>query len=536
MFWLVTLLAVYVAYLLLKYHQQRQKLLAIRAKFGGPESSYFLGTFYLFKDKSIPDIFDLVVGLHKRYGQDVAIIGAFNDLVLDLSSSKNVEKILLAKTTKKSFVYDYLEPWLGTGLLISFGEKWFQRRKIITPAFHFKILDQFIDVFNEEADVLISKLQKHVGKGEFDIYDYVTLYALDSICATSMGVQINAQENPNNEYARGVKQMSEFIFRRVFSVLRQFPALFFLYPFAREQGRVIKKLHDFTNSVINTRRSQLQAEQAVGKVEFNADEDELYSKRRDTFLDQLLKVTIDGKPLSTADIREEVDTFMFEGHDTTTSGISFTILQLAKHQEIQQKLYEEIDGMLGAEAKSTVLTSALLQDMKYLDLVVKESLRLVPPVPFIGRKLLEDMEMNGTTIPAGTTISLNIFNVHRNPKVFPEPEKFIPERFSDANEIKRGPYDYIPFSAGFRNCIGQKYALLEMKVTLVKLLASYRILPGESIDQVRYKTDLVLRPTGGIPVKLVKRHPFTHRHTPTRVQVLTQAKHLDTQTAAHSSH
>lgn len=128
------------------------------------------------------DIFDLVVGLHKRYGQDVAIIGAFNDLVLDLSSSKNVEKILLAKTTKKSFVYDYLEPWLGTGLLISFGEKWFQRRKIITPAFHFKILDQFIDVFNEEADVLISKLEKHVGKGEFDIYDYVTLYALDSIC------------------------------------------------------------------------------------------------------------------------------------------------------------------------------------------------------------------------------------------------------------------------------------------------------------------------------------------------------------------
>ena len=82
---------------------------------------------------------------------------------------------------------------------------------------------------------------------------------------------------------------------------------------------MIKKLHDFTNSVINTRRSQLQAEQAVGKVEFNADEDELYSKRRDTFLDQLLKVTIDGKPLSTADIREEVDTFMFEGHDTTTS-------------------------------------------------------------------------------------------------------------------------------------------------------------------------------------------------------------------------
>uniref|UniRef100_A0A182J4R7 Uncharacterized protein n=1 Tax=Anopheles atroparvus TaxID=41427 RepID=A0A182J4R7_ANOAO len=382
-------------------------------------------------------IFEVFSNLHKRYGADVPIMGAFNDLVLDISSAQNAEKVLLAKTTKKSFPYEFLEPWLGTGLLLSFGEKWFQRRRIITPAFHFKMLDQFMDVFNHEADILVNKLERRANKGEFDIYDYITLYALDSICATSMGVQINAQEDPNNEYARGVKQMSD--------------------------------------------------------------------KRRDTFLDQLLKVTVDGKPLSTADIREEVDTFMFEGHDTTTSGISFTILNLAKHQDIQQKVFDEIDQMLGADAKTTVLTSALLQEMKYLDMVIKESLRLVPPVPFIGRKLLEDMEMNGTIIPAGTTISLNIFTVHRNPKVFPDPEKFIPERFSDDNDIKRGPYDYIPFSAGFRNCIGQKYALLEMKVTIVKLLASYRILPGESTDQVRYKADLVLRPTSGIPVKLAKR-------------------------------
>lgn len=209
-----------------------------------------------------------------------------------------------------------------------------------------------------------------------------------------MGVQVNAQKDPNNEYANGVKLMSEFIFRRVFSVLRQFPSLFFLYPFAKEQAKVIQQLHNFTNSVIERRRKQLEKEQLLGKVEFNRDEQELYSKRRDTFLDQLLKVSVNGKPLSNADIREEVDTFMFEGHDTTTSGISFTILQLAKHQDVQQKLFEEIESMFGASARSTVLTSATLQELKYLDLVIKEALRLRPPVPFIGRKLLEDMEMS----------------------------------------------------------------------------------------------------------------------------------------------
>lgn len=120
--------------------------------------------------------------MHKKHGEDIAIIAAFNELVMDLSSSKNVEKVLLAKSIKKSFAYDFLEPWLGTGLLISTGEKWFQRRKIITPTFHFSMLEGFLEVFNKEANILVSKLKAKAGKDEFDIYDYVTLYALDSIC------------------------------------------------------------------------------------------------------------------------------------------------------------------------------------------------------------------------------------------------------------------------------------------------------------------------------------------------------------------
>uniref|UniRef100_A0A182Y395 Uncharacterized protein n=1 Tax=Anopheles stephensi TaxID=30069 RepID=A0A182Y395_ANOST len=500
MFVLVAIVVVYLSYLLLSYHRKRQEVLKVLQYFKGPQPEYFLGCTSMFKDKSMPEIFDIINDCHRVYGKDVCFIGAFNEMELQISSARNIEKILLTKTTKKSYQYDFLEPWLGTGLLLSFGEKWFQRRKIITPSFHFKILDQFMDVFNKEADTLVTKLERHVNQNEFNIYDYITLYALDSICATSMGVHINAQEDPNNEYARGVKKVSEYVFRRIFSVLSQFPALFVLYSYARDQGRVIKQLHDFTNSVIDTRRKQLAQESKVHKVEDD------FSKHRDTFLDQLLKVKIDGRPLSTADIREEVDTFMFEGHDTTTSGISFTILQLAKHQDIQQRLYEEIVTVLGDSAGSVFLTNSLLQELNYLDMVIKESLRFVPPVPFIGRKLLEDTELNGTTIPAGTTVSLNIFALHRNPEVFPEPEKFIPERFSDDNQIKRAPYDYVPFSAGSRNCIGQKYALLEMKVTIVKLLASYRILPGESIDQVRYKADLVIRSEGGIPVKLAKRN------------------------------
>uniref|UniRef100_A0A8D8PAU6 Cytochrome P450 4V2 n=1 Tax=Culex pipiens TaxID=7175 RepID=A0A8D8PAU6_CULPI len=133
-------------------------------------------------------------------------------------------------------------------------------------------------------------------------------------------------------------------------------------------------------------------------------------------------------------------------------------------------------------------------------------MRLFPPVPFIGRKLVDDIEMNGTTIKAGQDFLVPIYAIHRNPKVYPDPERFDPERFSDTAESRRGPYDYIPFSAGSRNCIGQRYAMMEMKTTLIKLIHNYKILPGESLRELRVKTDLVLRPDRGIPVKIVARN------------------------------
>lgn len=113
---------------------------------------------------------------------------------------------------------------------------------------------------------------------------------------------------------------------------------------------------------------------------------------------------------------------------------------------------------------------------------------------------------DGTIVKAGQEFLVPIYVIHRNAKIYPDPERFDPERFSDTAESKRGPYDYIPFSAGSRNCIGQRYAMMEMKVSLIKLIKNFRILPGESMKQLRVKSDLVLRPDRGIPVKLVARN------------------------------
>ncbi|XP_055546905.1 probable cytochrome P450 4d14 [Wyeomyia smithii] len=505
MFYIVIFVAL-VTIIISRFLHQRRKLLRFTSHFKGPIPNVLLGNLKEF-ETDVPGIFKRMVELHVENGPDIVTWGVGNDIMLNVTSASSVEKVLMAKSTEKSTIYDLIEPWLGKGLLISSGEKWFNRRKIITPTFHFKILEGFTEVFNREADVLMQKLRKHDSAEEFNVYNYISLYALDSICETSMGVRINAQEDPNNQYVCDVKRMSELVLLRIFSPISFFPTVYwYVVPKAWEQRKLIRRLHQFTDSVIHQRREQLQKERQLGEIAFDLNETDMYSKRKQTFLDLLLNVTVDGKPLSDLDIREEVDTFMFEGHDTTTSGIAFTIMQLAKHQDIQQKVYDEVVSILGkSNCKNAQLTYNSLQNFSYLDLVIKESLRLLPPVSFIGRRLVEDTEINGVIVPAGVDVTVPIYVIHRNPEVYPDPERFDPERFADSTVHRRGPYDYIPFSIGSRNCIGQRYALMELKITIIRLVANFQILPGATMKDIRFKTDLVLRPDGGIPIRVVER-------------------------------
>lgn len=192
-------------------------------------------------------------------------------------------------------------------------------------------------------------------------------------------------------------------------------------------------------------------------------------------LDTLFAAQYDSKAIDDDGIQEEVDTFVFTGHDTVSSAITYTLLCIAEHTEVQEKLYEEIKDAFSkcfkrknfcalsikmhfklencdpAEPYSVHQISSLF----YLDLVVKESLRILPPVPMITRTLREDVVINGVNIPATSEIVMMIYDLHHNPDVFPDPETFIPERFLPENVAKRHRFAYVPFSAGVRNCVGK---------------------------------------------------------------------------------
>ncbi|RZF46868.1 hypothetical protein LSTR_LSTR008249 [Laodelphax striatellus] len=226
-------------------------------------------------------------------------------------------------------------------------------------------------------------------------------------------------------------------------------------------------------------------------------------RKKRAFLDLLLDATESGHELSQADIREEVDTFMFEGHDTTAASIGWAIFLLGNNPEVQARVVDELNDIFGdSDRRATVQD---LNNMKYLEMVIKETLRLYPSVPFIGRLVTEDMVIGDHLIPAGVWLNIELFNVHRCEDHFPNPEKFDPDNFLPEKMQNRHPFAYVPFSAGPRNCIGQKFALLEEKTIISSILRKFRVESTEKQEDICLMMDLVLRPESGVKVKLYPR-------------------------------
>ncbi|CAH1108887.1 unnamed protein product [Psylliodes chrysocephalus] len=386
MFILIGLFGVFLTLLVLpvylhkSYVKKHEKYLK---NISGPKPNPFFG-----------NMLDFVIPTHKfmnlfsdymdKYGTITKVYDGPQSTFLLVADENLFEYILSSpQLIEKASQYEYLQNWLGLGLLTSTGLKWKKRRRVITPAFHFSILENFVDIFERVGDVFIKKLETHIEEEKVDIYPLITLYALDIICEAAMGISVNAQLDNKSQYVRSVEEICRIITDRNFSPLdtRFYPFTINYY----KEKMALKVLHAHTDTVIDRRIKEMK--NCV--VENN--ENDVGIKKKMAFLDTLLNSNCDGKPLSRTDIREEVDTFMFEGHHTISSAISFALYSLANNPSVQKKALEEQKEIFG-DLKSAKPIPADLQDMKYLELVIKETLRLYPSVPFFGRNVTEDFE------------------------------------------------------------------------------------------------------------------------------------------------
>ena len=411
-------------------------------------------------------------------------------------------KQLLKTAEPKPFVggggYKLLFPWLGDGLLLSKGDKWFRNRRLLTPGFHFDVLKPYMNINNECTKKLIRVFENESGSGKsVEIFKPVSLHTLDVVLRCAFTYQDEIQETASDNagggsYVEAVIELSRLIAERAFNPIMYLDSVYS----KTTSGQSFKNNCDFSHAkamdVIHKRRKALEN-----------GEDPTSQKRYVDFLDILLLARDeDGKGLTDNEIQDEVETFMFEGHDTTASGISWILYNLARHPEIQEKAFQEVHRVLGNK-KEVQLEH--LPKLEYLTMCIKESLRLHPPVHFTSRELTKPMTIDGTVIPPGTVIDSSIYLIHHNPVVWGKDHMtYNPDRFLPDNITKMDPFAFIPFSAGPRNCIGQTFAMNEMKTTVALVLHTFKL----SVDpdhKVEMAPLIILKAKDGIKLYLEKR-------------------------------
>ncbi|XP_078299373.1 cytochrome P450 4F3 isoform X4 [Panthera onca] len=380
----------------------------------------------------------------------------------------------------------------GDGLLLSAGDKWSSHRRMLTPAFHFNILKHYVKIFNDSVNVMHAKWKRLVSEGStrLDMFEHISLMTLDSLQKCVFSFDSNCQEKPS-EYIAAILELSALVAKRHQQIFMHMDFLYYLTPDGQRFRRACRLVHNFTDAVIQERRRTLPDEGV---------DDFLKAKAKAKTLDfidvLLLTKDKDGKQLSDEDIRAEADTFMFGGHDTTASGLSWVLYNLAKHPEYQERCRQEVQELLRDREPKEIEWDDLAQ-LPFLTMCIKESLRLHPPVTVVSRCCTQDVVLpDGRVIPKGVICLVSIFGTHHNPSVWPDPEVYNPFRFDPENIKERSSLAFIPFSAGPRNCIGQTFALTEIKVVLALTLLRFRVLPDK--EEPRRKPELILRAEGGL--------------------------------------
>jgi cytochrome P450 len=361
---------------------------------------------------------------------------------------------------------------LGKGLLTSEREFWLRQRRLAQPAFHREKLLSLFESMEEITREFLIKLEQERGmminldEKMMTVTADIALKTLFSTITNEDKIEIYNQINLAQEY--------------IITRLRR-P---YMIPFLGITGA--KRKFEKSIELFDKFVYQLITERHQTKADFND-------------LLQLFMDSIDadtGEKMADLHIRDEVMTMFGAGHETSANALDWIIYELAIHPEIKKKIIEE------SQIFDDVPSFEQLLQMPYTKQVISEGLRLYPPAWATVRENFDVDSINGIQIEPGQTVFLSIFELHRNPNYWKNPEVFNPDNFSPESIAKHDKYQYLPFGAGARLCIGQQFALMEMQMLLSSLLKKFDF---ERIDNYTPKMFplITLKPIDGLKMRLI---------------------------------
>ncbi|XP_046522986.1 cytochrome P450 3A12-like [Equus quagga] len=383
---------------------------------------------------------------------------------------------------------------MKNAITIAEDEKWKRIRTLLSPTFTSGKLKEMFPIIGQYGDMLVRNLRKEAEKGKpITMKDIFGAYSMDVITSTSFGVNIDSLNNPQDPFVENTKKLLRFDFLDPFFLsILFFP---FLIPVYEALNIFVfpKCVTDFfIKSVKKMKESRLK-DKAKQRVDFLQ---LMINSQNSKEIDNL-------KALSDLELVAQSITFIFAGYEPVSTSLSFLLYLLATHPDVQQKLQEEIDATFPNKAPPTY--DALVQ-MEYLDVVLNETLRLFPIADRLERVCKKDVEINGVFIPKGTTVMMPIFVLHQHPEFWSEPEEFRPERFSKKNKDSINPYTYLPFGTGPRNCIGMRFAIVNIKLAVVRVLQNFSFKPcKETQIPLKLVSQGLIRPEKPIVLKVESR-------------------------------
>ncbi|XP_072181054.1 cholesterol 24-hydroxylase-like [Diadema setosum] len=368
---------------------------------------------------------------------------------------------------------------LGKGLVSETDhEVWARKRALFNPAFHRKYLMGLMEPFNTAADQLTNHLMQYAdGKTEVTMLHEFGRITLDIIGRVGFGIKEDVITNPNHQLCHLVPHLAMGMQAMYSNPLLELSPLPSHLRYKREMRETAHRMRALGRECIEARMRAIEAGEEVPS----------------DILTYILDASnnLQEASFGMEDMIDEFCTFFAAGQETTANLLSFCLLHLGHNPDVLSRLKKEIDSVVGGK---DFIDFSDVGKLQYLTLVLKESLRLNGPIGGSNRRVLEDTELCGYTVPKGSTVVLPMFTMGRHEDHFKNPLTFDPERFTRDDD--KPLFAYFPFSIGPRSCIGQAFAMIEMKVIIAKLLSRYDfcLVPGQDLD---FQEELTMKPKDG---------------------------------------
>jgi cytochrome P450 len=439
----------------------------------GPRGHWLLGSLRELR----ADMLEFFADCQRRYGDLVACRFGNRRLVL-ASHPDYIERVLLHDNRNfvKHFALQLLRPTLGNGLLTSEGAFWLRQRRLAQPFFTRQSVAAYAPVMVQYAQRLADSWQP--GQ-TCDIHEAMMRLAMQIAGKTLFDFDVDDDTFTVVKAQELILHDFEARFESMFRLPLWLPTL----ANARLK-RAVRKLDRVILPIIAQRRAD--------------------PRRRHDVLSQLLTARDehDGQGMTDRQVRDEVMTLFLAGHETTANALAWAIYLLSRHPQADAALAAELQHVLGQRPP----TADDLPRLTYTHSVVREAMRLFPPAFVIGRRAVNDFELGGYRLPAGMTVLMSQWVVHRDPRWYDQPLQFRPQRWTPQFQEQLPKYAYFPFGGGPRVCIGNWFAMLEVVLVLATLAARFRfVAPGA--QEVTPWPAVTLRPRGGVPVRLELRQP-----------------------------